>query len=72
MDGLKNVPGLYDAVKSLVSPEEPADAASAIEFIFEGLHLSNKLNREVVDGTRTYNEHQPESSEPSFKEAIKT
>ena len=72
MDGLKNVPGLYGAVQSLVNPEEPAEAASAIEFILEGLHLSNRLNREVTDGTRTYNEHQPGSQESPFKEAIKT
>lgn len=72
MDGLKNVPGLYDAVKSLANPEEPAEAASAIEFILEGLHLSNQLNRDVIDGTRTYSEHQAESPESSFKEAIKT
>ena len=72
LDGLKNVPGLYDAVKLLANPEEPAEAASAIEFILEGLHLSNRLNREVVDGTRTYSEHHSDSDEPSLKEAIKT
>lgn len=54
MDGLKNVPGLYEAVKSLVNPEEPPEASSAIEFILEGLHLSNKLNREVIEGRRIY------------------
>ena len=54
MDGLKNVPGLKEAVKSLVDPEDPSEASSAIEFILEGLHLSNKLNREVVAGTRIY------------------
>ena len=54
MDGLKNVPGLRDAVKSLVNPKNPAEASSAIEFILEGLHLSNKLNREVVEGVRVY------------------
>ena len=72
MDGLNNVPGMYDAVKSLVNPDEPADAASAIEFILEGLHLSNKLNRDVVNGTRTYHEQQPDVPEPAFKEIIKT
>jgi magnesium chelatase subunit I len=72
MDGLNNVPGLYDAVKSLVNPDEPADAASAIEFILEGLHLSNRLNREVVNGTRTYHEQQPDAPEPAFKEIVKT
>ena len=54
MDGLKNVLGLYEAVKSLVNPEEPPEASSAIEFILEGLHLSNKLNREVIAGRRIY------------------
>ena len=54
MDGLKNVPGLREAVKSLANPKDPAEASSAIEFILEGLHLSNKLNREVVEGVRVY------------------
>jgi magnesium chelatase subunit I len=56
MDGLKNLPGLFDAVKSLINPEDPAEASSAIEFILEGLHLSNKLNRDVVAGKRVYRE----------------
>ena len=54
LDGLKNIPGLKDAVAQLVNPECPAEAASAIEFILEGLHLSNKLNREVVNGRVMY------------------
>lgn len=54
MDGLKNVPGLYEAVKELADPEEPNEAASAIEFILEGLHLSNKLNKQVVKGGYKY------------------
>ena len=47
MDGYKVINGLKDAVKTLVDPENPAHAASAIEFILEGLHLSNKLNRDI-------------------------
>jgi magnesium chelatase subunit I len=54
MDGLKNIPGLKDAVATLVDPECPAEAASAIEFILEGLHLSNKLNREVLNARIVY------------------
>jgi len=54
MDGLKNIPGLKDAVATLVNPECQAEAASAIEFILEGLHLSNKLNREVFNGRIVY------------------
>jgi magnesium chelatase subunit I len=56
MDGLKNVPGLREAVKSLANPKDLAESSSAIEFILEGLHLSNKLNREVVEGVRVYKE----------------
>jgi magnesium chelatase subunit I len=56
MDGLKNVPGLREAVKSLINPKDPAEASSAIEFILEGLHVSNKLNRDVVAGKRVYRE----------------
>jgi magnesium chelatase subunit I len=48
MDGYKIINGLKSAVATLVEPENNAMASSAIEFILEGLHLSNKLNREVV------------------------
>ena len=55
LDGLNNVPGLLGAVKTLVDPKDPAEASSAIEFILEGLHLSNKLNKDVLAGTSIYN-----------------
>ena len=35
--------------QTLVDPDSPDEAASAMEFILEGLHLSNKLNRQVED-----------------------
>jgi len=54
MDGLKNIPGLKNAVKALVNVECHAEAASAIEFILEGLHLSNKLNKETLNGKFVY------------------
>ena len=54
LDGLKNIPGLKDAVKSLVNVECHAEAASAIEFVLEGLHLSNKLNKETLNGKFVY------------------
>lgn len=47
MDGYHVIDGLKDAVATLVDPDNPALAASGIEFILEGLHLSNKLNREI-------------------------
>lgn len=72
MDGMKNVPGLHDAVKALVNPKDPVEASSAIEFILEGLHLSNKLNREVVEGVKIYKEHTGKPYDSSFKETIET
>jgi magnesium chelatase subunit I len=49
MDGYQVITGLKAAVSDLVDPDNPALAASAIEFILEGLHLSNKLNRELTE-----------------------
>jgi magnesium chelatase subunit I len=54
MDGFDVIPGLKKAVSTLVDADNPPEAASAIEFILEGLHLSNKLNREVVEGGMVY------------------
>lgn len=54
MDGLKVIPGMEDAVKSIADSNNPAEVSSAIEFILEGLHLSNQLNREVVADRRIY------------------
>jgi magnesium chelatase subunit I len=54
MDGYKVIDGLKDAVKTLVDPDNPAMASSAIEFVLEGLHLSNKLNRETLESGYLY------------------
>ena len=54
MDGLKVIPKLKACVQTLADPKSPPEVSSAIEFILEGLHLSNKLNREVIEGKRTY------------------
>lgn len=54
MDGYKVITGLEDAVKTLVDPKNPAQASSAIEFILEGLHLSNQLNREALKKGMVY------------------
>lgn len=54
MDGYKVIDGLKDAVKTLVDPDNPALASSAIEFVLEGLHLSNKLNRETLESGYLY------------------
>jgi magnesium chelatase subunit I len=49
MDGYDVIPGMKTAVQTLVDPDSPPEASSAMEFILEGLHLSNQLNREVVE-----------------------
>jgi magnesium chelatase subunit I len=48
------IAGMRDAVGTLVDPSNPAEASAAIEFILEGLHLSNKLNREVIGNRMVY------------------
>jgi len=47
LEGFKVIPGLEEAAKDLVDLTNESQASSAIEFILEGLHLSNKLNREM-------------------------
>ena len=51
----REVRGLKDIVKGLgVTEESPALLASAIEFILEGLHLHNLLNKDVISGKIQY------------------
>jgi magnesium chelatase subunit I len=47
MDGMNLIPGMKEAVQTLVDTKNPQAVSSAVEFVLEGLHLSNKLNREV-------------------------
>ena len=56
VEGFRVIPGIKDAVAKLVDPQNAPEASSAIEFILEGLHLSNKLNREVVNDRVVYKE----------------
>jgi magnesium chelatase subunit I len=48
--GLDQIPGLRDAAAQLAGGDSPARLASAIEFILEGLHLSNRLNKTAIEG----------------------
>jgi magnesium chelatase subunit I len=48
------IAGMKDAAGRLVDPANPSEASAAIEFILEGLHLSNKLNREVIENRMVY------------------
>jgi magnesium chelatase subunit I len=45
--GLDEITGLREAAAGLAGGEAPARIASALEFILEGLHLSNRLNKTV-------------------------
>ncbi|MGH7772568.1 MAG: sigma 54-interacting transcriptional regulator [Candidatus Binatia bacterium] len=54
LEGIKEIPGLKEAILSLGTLESPALMASATEFILEGLHLHQKLNKEVQGGRITY------------------
>jgi len=54
LEGIKQIPGLKGAIRSLETPESPAMMASAIEFVMEGLHLHQKLNKEMEGGRITY------------------
>ena len=53
LSGLK---GISQAIAKLDIHESEGATAAAIEFILEGLHLNNKLNREEVGGKVIYNE----------------
>ena len=48
--------GMAEAIEKLGVPRSEGATAAAMEFILEGLHLSNKLNKETVNGGVIYNE----------------
>jgi magnesium chelatase subunit I len=54
LEGIKEIPGLKEAIKSLGVSESPSLMASATEFVLEGLHLHQKLNKEIEGGRATY------------------
>lgn len=47
LDGLKFIPGMEAAVERIADLKDAPQVAAALEFVLEGLHLSNKLNREA-------------------------
>lgn len=48
LEGLNLIPGMQAAVAKLVDVTSGPEVAAALEFVLEGLHLSNALNRESV------------------------
>jgi magnesium chelatase subunit I len=53
-EGLDSIQGLRPAIEKLGAGQGVAGLASAIEFILEGLHLSNRLNKDVQNGRTVY------------------
>ena len=54
MEEQQKIPGFKEAVASLHVGDHPTHVASASEFILEGLHLHQKLNKEREGGRYTY------------------
>jgi magnesium chelatase subunit I len=54
LEGVRAIPGLQDAVLLLGEVESPGFIASATEFVLEGLHLHQRLNKDQEGGRFTY------------------
>ena len=54
LEGIKAIPGLDEAIRSLGDIDSPGLLASATELVLEGLHLHQKLNKEAAGGRITY------------------
>jgi magnesium chelatase subunit I len=53
-EGIASIPGLREAIDKLGPFETPGLMACAAEFLLEGLHLHEKLNRDRDGGRATY------------------
>lgn len=53
-DIIKKIDGLAEAVEILVPGANTANRASAVEFILDGLHINQMLNKDRVGGRTTY------------------
>jgi magnesium chelatase subunit I len=54
LEGIRQIPGLREGVALLGSFESPGLMATAIEFVLEGLHLHQKLNKDREGGRYSY------------------
>jgi magnesium chelatase subunit I len=52
--GVDEIHGLRDEAERLAGGDSPARLASAIEFLLEGLHLSNRLNKQTRENGALY------------------
>jgi magnesium chelatase subunit I len=51
---MRELPGVEKALKNLGLEKRPAEIASGVEFILEGLHLSKRINKTEIDGGAVY------------------
>src|SRR5207245_4107655 len=51
---LRELPGMEKALRSLGLDKRSALAASGVEFVLEGLHLSKRINKTELDGAAVY------------------
>ncbi len=54
LDGLDAIKGLREAAAEMAGGDSPARLASAIEFLLEGLHLGNQLNKAAGESGARY------------------
>lgn len=54
LEGLDEITGLRELATRLAEGDSEARMASAIEFVLEGLHLANRLNKESVEGATRF------------------
>jgi magnesium chelatase subunit I len=54
LEGVRAIPGLREAIERLGPFESPGLVAAATEFLLEGLHLHQKLNKEQQGGRYVY------------------
>ncbi len=54
LEGIRGIPGLREAIVTLGPFESPALVAAATEFLLEGLHVHQKLNKDRAGGRFTY------------------
>ena len=52
--GIQNIQGLQESLAALGVDGQPGFISTATEFILEGLHLHQKLNKERQGGRQTY------------------
>jgi magnesium chelatase subunit I len=54
LSGLDEIPGLREAAALLAGSQSPPRLAASVEFLLEGLHLANRLNKSLRDGSARY------------------